>query len=110
MIRYSRPSQKGVGGRWSEYYRIPAEVAPTFARFPAERFPVCGRVEKSRRLYLHDNARIHLDRVKGKGSFLEFEVVATRGAAQARRLMKTLRLAFEIQEDDTIAGSYADMR
>jgi len=67
-------------------------------------------VIKSRIVYLYKNARIHLDRVRGLGLFLEFEVLVTKGKEQAAGLMKELRREFQIAKGDVIGGSYKDFR
>ncbi|MCR4439300.1 MAG: class IV adenylate cyclase [bacterium] len=68
-------------------------------------------VDKRRTLYLLDNVRIHLDRVKGLGSFIEFEAMLRRPtqAAAAKRRLDELCAAFAIAKSDKVACSYADL-
>lgn len=68
-------------------------------------------VDKERTLYLLDDTRIHLDRVRGLGSFIEFEALVRRPtqAAAARRRLDELCACFGIAESDMVAGSYADL-
>jgi predicted adenylyl cyclase CyaB len=66
-------------------------------------------VQKERRLYLLENARLHFDRVKGLGTFLEFEVLLEHGKTQARILFQRLCKEFTIQQADSLRYSYSDL-
>jgi adenylate cyclase class IV len=59
-------------------------------------------------VFLYRGARIHLDRVEGLGTFLEFEVPAGKDGGE-ESLMRELRALFGIKERDIVALSYADM-
>ena len=66
-------------------------------------------VEKDRRLLKLENARIHLDRAKSLGQFLEFEVVAEgndTGDAELLDKLKRLAQTFIVEE---INVSYSDL-
>jgi predicted adenylyl cyclase CyaB len=107
LIAYERPDARG--GRYSQYLVLPV-ADPKFTRMLFRRmFGIQVTVKKVRRLFLYRNARIHLDSVQGLGSFIEFEVMVTKGPAQARRLFETLVAAFGLKRNETIAGSYSDM-
>ncbi|QBC45245.1 class IV adenylate cyclase [Iodobacter fluviatilis] len=70
-----------------------------------------GRVEKHRTFYLCGRTRVHLDRVKGLGEFLELEVVlaenetAEAGQVEAQQLMAKLG----IQAEQLIEIAYLDL-
>jgi predicted adenylyl cyclase CyaB len=68
-------------------------------------------VVKTRRLYLWEGVRIHLDAVEGLGDFLEFEAVAPPESdlSTERDRVALLRDAFQIAEADLIAVSYSDL-
>lgn len=68
-------------------------------------------VSKTRRLFIFERVRIHLDRVDGLGNFIEFEGVASGGADLGRfeRLLADLRRSFEIEEGDLLSASYSDL-
>jgi predicted adenylyl cyclase CyaB len=68
-------------------------------------------VVKERRLLVWREVRIHLDRVDGLGSFLEFEAVMTDGTglAEAEARVAALRDAVEIEDGDLIGESYCDL-
>jgi predicted adenylyl cyclase CyaB len=70
-----------------------------------------GQVEKERRLYFYDNTRIHIDRVKGLGEFIEFEYVVDDSHPEEKGydVINTLMSALDINEKDLLSVSYIDM-
>ena len=68
-------------------------------------------VEKERVVYLFDEVRIHLDKVKSLGSFLEFEGVVSSGSDKRKIKEKVdwLISQFEIRNNDLIEVSYSDL-
>lgn len=68
-------------------------------------------VVKQRTVYLHDNVRIHLDKVDGLGCFIEFEAIvdATCNDVAARAKLERLVAAFGITPAQIERGSYADL-
>lgn len=73
LIKYMRDEK---GKRWSNYYLLkltgdnPEKYLSTILRIDSV-------VEKKRKLFMYKNTRIHLDKVKGLGNFLELESVVT---------------------------------
>lgn len=67
-------------------------------------------VEKSRRLLLWQGVRIHLDEVRGLGSFIEIEAVAESASdlSTERRRASELQDALAITPDRIVAFSYSD--
>ena len=55
--------------------------------------------------------RIHLDEVRGLGTFLEFEAVlgSDHDAAEGQQLVHQLQERFGIQSSDLLNGSYGEM-
>ncbi|MBU1670501.1 MAG: class IV adenylate cyclase [Actinobacteria bacterium] len=68
-------------------------------------------VRKTRRLYLVDSVRIHIDEVEGLGSFLEFEALLGEGdpAEDGYRLVRRLISEFDLVDGDLIAESYGEL-
>lgn len=67
-------------------------------------------VDKVRRIYLKQNVRVHLDEVRGLGTFVEIESVGTakdfpRLKKQAEAMARTL----ELEQGDLVQGSYSDL-
>ncbi len=68
-------------------------------------------VDKQRELFLFENVRVHLDKVRSLGGFIEFEAVLTPGDSDAsgQELLERLQNAFSIAPSDLISGSYGEM-
>jgi homotetrameric cytidine deaminase len=109
LIAYDRPDT--ASERVSDYRLVPvAEPAPLRDALAAAN-GVAVVVVKRRRLLLWDETvRIHLDEVRGLGSFLELEAVARPGSDLARERAQVARLreALEIRDEALVDGSYAD--
>ncbi len=106
LIFYDRP--ESALERWSTYSIYPARDPEKLLVVLEAAFPVKGVVEKERKLFLYENARIHLDAVKNLGSFIEFEVIVGASAPRAEELMTELRAAFSITDASVIRCSYID--
>jgi predicted adenylyl cyclase CyaB len=108
LIVYDRPNIRA--GRYSAYVVLPVSNPVEIKKILSNLLGVSQVVEKKRTLFTYQNARIHLDVVKGLGSFLEFEVVVEKGKKQAMVLFDKLVDVFGIEKQQMIAGSYADLR
>ena len=107
LIVYQRPNTRAA--RTSQFVRLPAAECAATRRLLTSLFGMSVCVRKQREVWLYENARIHLDRVRGLGAFLEIEVVVTSGMRQARRVMATLRAALGVDAAGLIGQSYADL-
>jgi adenylate cyclase, class 2 len=107
LILYSRPDKKG--SRYSDYVVLPVIDAVRTQSLCRKAFNKTVEVVKKRRLFLYKNSRIHLDDVRGLGTFIEFEVLVTKGKRQAQQLMSFLLAEFSISHSSIISGSYSDM-
>ena len=67
-------------------------------------------VDKVRELYLWEHTRVHLDAVKGLGTFVELETVIREQSVEvARGECESIQKALEINADDLLSVSYADL-
>jgi predicted adenylyl cyclase CyaB len=107
LIFYHRPNRKG--SRYSDYLILPVEDATRTNALCTAAFGQIGVVEKKRALYLYKNSRIHLDVVRGLGTFIEFEVLVKYGKQQARKLLEMLSHEFNIEQSSIVPGSYSDL-
>ncbi|HEY4612782.1 MAG TPA: class IV adenylate cyclase [Bacteroidota bacterium] len=107
LIYYQRSDAKS--SRYSRYHVIPLAAPGTMKDVCAMLFGEGAIVRKQRLLYRFKNARIHIDRVRGLGSFVEFEVLVTKGKRQAEELMGTLRDAFGLSSRSIVGQSYSDL-
>ena len=107
LIFYRRPNRKG--GRYSDYLVLPISDPENVDEFYSS---IYGRriiVRKKRILFLYKNARIHIDTVRGLGTFIEFEVLVSEGRVQAEELFKFLYQSFRIKHIQLCASSYSDL-
>ena len=107
LIYYNRPNKKG--SRYSEYFLFPVSNARQTEALCKAAFGQNVVVEKKRRLFLYKNSRIHLDKVYGLGTFIEFEVLVSYGKRQAQKLLEKLSKEFAIEHAAIIGISYSDM-
>ncbi|MGD1046070.1 MAG: class IV adenylate cyclase [Bacteroidota bacterium] len=107
LIFYNRPNKKG--SRYSDYFVLPIDDAIRTNALCTAAFRQKVVVEKKRRLFLYKNSRIHLDEVRGLGTFIEFEVLVRYGIRQAQKLLEVLSTEFAIKQTAILAFSYSDM-
>ncbi len=65
-------------------------------------------IEKKREIYKYQGTQIHLDCVKGLGTFIEFER-ETRDAVKDKKCLDDLIKKLKVQEKDLIKVSYSDL-
>jgi adenylate cyclase, class 2 len=109
LIAYERPDSPESR---ESHYRI-IEVADTSAmqEVLADVLHVVAVVKKTRRLFLFQGVRIHLDRIEGLGHFIELEGVAQpdEDLAPFEALLADLRRSFGIEDADLLGKSYCDL-
>ena len=109
LIQYTRADDSTA--KTSTYEIVRSDDPASFSRILESALPIRGVVTKTRHLYLIGQTRIHLDEVEGLGTFMELEVVLSKGqtteygAAIADDLMSKLG----IQREDLISGAYIDL-
>jgi homotetrameric cytidine deaminase len=108
LVQYQRAD--GAEARESRYRLVPvADPAVLLAALDAA-LGTIAVVEKERHLLLWQGVRIHLDRVRGLGSFVELEGVAPADSdlvAEHERVAQ-LSTALEIGPERILRDSYAD--
>ena len=109
LIFYRRANQQGP--KESFYLRSPTSSPDTLREALSQAYGQAGRVQKHRTLFIVGRTRVHLDRVKNLGHFLELEVVlqegelAEAGVQEAHNLMAELG----VQASQLIEGAYVDL-
>lgn len=109
LIAYARPDE--AGPRWSAYHRVPvaaAEAAPLKAAL-ASTAGILAVVDKTREVAIHRRTRIHLDRVRGLGAFVELETVVAAGDDGAAAELAETAALLGLDRYEVIAGSYGDL-
>ena len=106
IIKYLR-NEKGKD-RFSDYEVLHFSTGDT-EKFFKELFKIETAVEKKRKLYMYDNTRIHLDKVKELGIFLELETLVINGKTDAKNRFKKIVGLLELNKYGEIRKSYRDL-
>ena len=108
LIAYVRPDARKA--RLCDYVLLPVAEPRQTRRLLAACMGTLAEVRKVRELFLAGGVRIHLDRVRGLGTFLEFEAVLEPGrtTSWAKKALARLSAAFALRPSDAVAGSYLD--
>jgi adenylate cyclase, class 2 len=107
LVPYLRPD--AAAARRSDYVVIPVPEPARTKQLLAALLGVHRVVRKTREIALHENVRIHLDRVDGLGDFVELEAVwdgSPEGEAEQARRVDFLREALGIRDADLVPLSY----
>jgi predicted adenylyl cyclase CyaB len=109
LIFYRRSDE--AGPKESSYVLAKTSAPDSLRDVLALAYGYAGRVQKHRTLFLVGRTRVHLDRVRGLGEFLELEVVledgepAEVGVREAHRLMARLG----VEPSQLVGGAYVDL-
>ncbi len=108
LIQYQRADR--AAARQSSYQLVPVPEPDPLERALARALGVRVVVDKRRTLYLWGRTRVHLDQVRGLGSFLELETVVTdQSLEEARAECEAVRRELGVEEGELLSGSYADL-
>ena len=87
----------------------PAQVR-TLRKVLASALGIAAVVDKVREIYYVDNVKIHLDRVRRLGKFLEVEAFVKKGnLRRARKQANEIKELFGVLPEDILADSYSDL-
>jgi homotetrameric cytidine deaminase len=108
LVQYVRPDE--ARARLSSYRLIPVEDPAALRTALNDALGTLVVVDKERHLFLHDGVRIHLDRVKDLGTFVELEGVAAADSdlEPERRKVAALMERLEIGPERILTDSYSD--
>jgi len=107
LIYYNR-DESSSGGMKSKY-TIVHFATPRVKGLISRTYGVRAVVEKTRRLLMYRNARIHLDTVRRLGSFLEFEIVSEGNEMNDRDLLNSLKNVTRPFVVEELSVSYSDL-
>jgi len=107
LVQYHRPDEAGPKGCDYQLCPCDASIKPLLA----EALGTLAVVDKVRTLWLWNNVRIHLDRVRGLGDYLEFEAVLDEAHddADGHEKLACLILEFGLTDDDQERVSYLEL-
>jgi len=109
LIYYQRDDRKGSKRCDSTLY--PCPDPSSLKRVLKASLGVLVVVDKEREIYFIRNAKFHIDRVKGLGSFVEIEVFERPGKRSPEALRKecgVYQQLLGILKRDLVADSYSD--
>lgn len=109
LISYFRPNTKE--SKQSNYKIFETENPILLQEILSESLEEVVTVEKQRLIYLVGQTRIHLDKVKNLGDFMELEVVLkpNQNSEEGHKIAKELMQKLEIKSEDLISCAYADL-
>lgn len=109
LIPYIRPDVNTP--RNSDYILLKTDDAEQTIEVLSQMFGIRLAVEKTRKIYLYDNVRIHLDSVENLGTFIELEGVIKNPAQREETIQKIelLMELFDIKDEDIIINAYVDL-
>jgi len=108
LIFYERPNTQGARAAKIQILELPPENP--VKSILSEALGVLAVVDKRREIYFVDNVKIHLDRVRNVGKFVEVEAISRAAnldkvQAQAREFERL----FGIAPQDFVGESYSDL-
>ena len=109
LIQYARPDD--LGAKTSTYEIVRSNDPAAFSRILESALPIRGVVSKRRHLYLIGPTRLHLDEVEDLGTFMELEVVLSKGETSeyGAQIAQDLMDKLGIVEADLVSGAYIDL-
>lgn len=109
LIQYARADDSTA--KTSTYEIVRSDDPASFSRILESALPIRGVVTKRRHLYLIGQTRVHLDEVESLGTFVELEVVLSKGQTSeyGARVAEDLMATLGIQSEDLVSGAYIDL-
>jgi len=109
LVYYQRADISGP--KHSDYQIFETENPALLKAILSQAFGVRGVVSKVRYLFTVGQTRIHLDKVKGLGDFLELEVVLRPGQsdAEGELIAQNLMQQLGVADRDLIETAYIDL-
>ncbi|XP_036319171.1 uncharacterized protein LOC118733745 [Rhagoletis pomonella] len=108
LIYYVRPNK--AGPKLSTFNKLEVEDPALLEKILARSNGIKGILEKKRYLFLHGQTRIHMDKVKNLGNFMEFEVCLRpdQTIEEGQQIANDLMKVFGISDHDLMTGAYFD--
>ena len=95
--------------RWSNFEVIPVTNPKNWIKFFDNFLERLVVVDKHRTLYHLKNTRIHFDKVKGLGNFVELETKVVNGKLKAKKEFQQIMKLLNLNHDEQILSSYSDL-
>jgi len=95
--------------RWSDFEVMKVENPEEWINFFDKFLMRLVVVDKHRTLYHFKNTRIHFDKVKGLGNFIELETKVVNGMQKARKEFQQMLELLKLNPEEQILNSYSDL-
>lgn len=95
--------------RWSDFEVMKVENPEEWINFFDKFLMKLVVVDKHRTLYHWKNTRIHFDKVKGLGNFIELETKVVNGMQKARKEFQQMLELLKLNPEEQILNSYSDL-
>lgn len=95
--------------RWSDFEVMKVENPEEWINFFDKFLMRLVVVDKHRTLYHLKNTRIHFDKVKGLGNFIELETKVVNGMQKARKEFQQMLELLKLNPEEQILNSYSDL-
>jgi len=109
LIRYERSDV--ADARCSRYLIARTTDPEVLKEILSKTLGITGVVRKTRTLYLIGQTRVHIDEVRGLGTFLELEVVLrdAQTETEGKAIAESLMCEFGINKQQLIPETYIDL-
>lgn len=95
--------------RWSDFEVIPVPNPEDWIKFFDKFLDRLVVVDKHRTLYHLQNTRIHFDKIKGLGNFVELETKVVGSKSKARKEFAEIMELLKLNPQEQILNSYSDL-
>lgn len=95
--------------RWSDFEVMKVENPEEWINFFDKFLMKLVVVDKHRTLYHFKNTRIHFDKVKGLGNFIELETKVVNVMQKARKEFQQMLELLKLNPEEQILNSYSDL-
>ena len=106
LIQYNRNEKSA--NRWSNYNLLEFSQGNA-ERFFKKVFETETVVEKKRLLYMYKNTRVHLDKIKHLGNYLELETLVINGQTDAKKRFNEIASLLKLDIKKQIKKSNRDL-
>jgi predicted adenylyl cyclase CyaB len=106
LIQYNR--NENSANRWSNYNLLKINQGDA-EKFFRKVFEIEAVVEKKRLLYMYKNTRVHLDKIKHLGNFLELETLVLNGQNDAKKRFNEIATLLKLDMKKQIKKSNRDL-
>ena len=110
LIYYDRADKKGP--KQSNVYLFKTQQRTALESLLTKSLGVKAVVDKQREIYLIGNVKVHIDKVKGLGSFVEVEAMDYKeiiGKSELKKQCHYYLAKFGIAKKDLVSVSYSDL-